>query len=145
MSAEDVLSAFPHSPIDQDNVGHYRGRMQRRLLIKRCQNCREWHQPPRSLCPSCWSTEVEFEEVQGRGIVDLATVLHHGARIEGIDYATGYPLAAVALDEQQGLRFTASTVDRGRGLPRIGDLVELVWVERGGVPVPAFALEDRPA
>jgi uncharacterized OB-fold protein len=65
-------------------------------------------------------------------------VLHLTAQA-GLDDGAGYPLAAVDLEEQPGLRVTAPLVDVDH--PRIGDAVELTWIERGGAPVPAF----RPA
>ncbi|MCU1454097.1 MAG: hypothetical protein JWN46_2243 [Acidimicrobiales bacterium] len=136
---DEVLAAYPNTRIDQDNVEHYRGRLERRLLVNRCAECRLWHQPPRAVCPRCWSSDVRATEVSGRGTVALHTVLHLAAPSAGVAGGGGYPLAAVDLVEQDGLRFTAPIVDMPE--PRIGDDVELTWITRDGSPVPAF----RPA
>ena len=138
---EEVLAAFPRLPINEDNVEHYRGRLQRRLLLNRCGSCGHWHNPPRPVCPRCWSAEVRPEQVSGRGVIDLLTVLHIGSAVPDVDYEAGYPLAAIALVEQPGLRFTASITEVGSGGIRIGMPVELAWAEREGAPLPVF----RPA
>ena len=136
---QEVLDAYPRPAIDQDNVEHYRGRLERRLLINRCNDCGRLHHPPDPRCPFCWSESVTATEVSGRGEVYLATVLHTGSRVEGIDYDTGYPLVAVALDDDPRVRFTA-TVPAGFTCA-VGDRVELGWIEREGAPVPAWKPE----
>jgi uncharacterized OB-fold protein len=136
-----VFESFPGVAIDHDNIEHYRGILQRRLLVNRCADCGTWHEPARSRCPACWSTRVEPTKISGRGVIALFTVLHHGPPATGIDYQEGHPVAAVELAEQPGLRFTATIVDCKRETLRIGLPVELTWIERVGVPVPAF----RPA
>ena len=53
----------------------------------------------------------------------------------------GYPLLVVELEEQVGLRATATMVDCAVEDIRIGMPVALTWIERDGHPIPAF----RPA
>jgi uncharacterized protein len=134
----EVLEAFPTAPIDQDNVDHYRGRLQHRLLVNRCRDCGLWHQPPRAICPRCWSSRVEATEVSGRGRLDLMTVLHVGSPTPGVDYGAGYPVVAVELEEQTGLRYVAGIVGCANEDLYIGMPVELIWIERAGEPTPAF-------
>jgi uncharacterized OB-fold protein len=134
----EVLAAFATAAIDQDNVDHYRGRLQRRLLLNRCDDCGLWHQPPRSVCPKCWSPNVEATEVSGRGVIALVTVLHVGAPTEGVDYGAGYPVVAVELEEQPGLRYVAGIVGCTKDDVYIGLPVELTWIERAGETTPAF-------
>lgn len=38
-----------------------------RLLVRRCNSCGEVHHYPRTFCPSCWSSDVEWLEASGRG------------------------------------------------------------------------------
>jgi uncharacterized OB-fold protein len=134
----EVLEAFPTAPIDQDNVDHYRGRLQHRLLVNRCRDCALWHQPPRAICPRCWSSRVEASEVSGRGRLDLITVLHVGTPTVGVDYGAGYPVVAVELEEQAGLRYVAGIVGCPKEALYIGMPVELTWIERSGEATPAF-------
>jgi uncharacterized OB-fold protein len=131
----DVLEHFPSVRLDHLNKRYYAGLLRGQLLAGRCRACGRWHTPLRPICPSCWSAEVAPEPVSGRGTVHLLTFLHQGP--PGVDYP--FPLAAIELAEQPGLRVEATVVDCPR--PYIGLPVELTWMERDGAPWPAF----RPA
>ncbi|GAA1828484.1 OB-fold domain-containing protein [Pseudonocardia ailaonensis] len=127
---------YPHQPMDEDDVALYEGWLVRELRLPRCGRCRRWHTPPRSLCPFCWSDELAFTPLSGRGIVHLAMVLHVGPPAPGVEYP--YPLVTVELAEQPGLRFTSTVVDGDADPAVIGSAVELVWIDRAGAPFPAF-------
>ena len=136
---------FAHLGIDRDSAPHFRGRLEHRLLVNRCQDCGAFHQPPRPVCPRCWSVAVAATEVSGAGTIHLLTFLHQGPPAPGVDYTTPYPVVTVELDEQAGLRFTATLVGAPNESIAIGERVELRWIDRAGLPVPAFALAPRSA
>lgn len=92
--------------------------------------------PLRPICPSCWFADVTARAVQGVGTVHLLTRLYQGPPV--VDYSPPWPLAAVELAEQVGLRITAPLVETPDALQRIGQPVQLVWIDRDGVPWPAF-------
>ena len=65
--------------------------------------------------------------------------LHQGPPLEGVDYAASpYPVAVVELEEQPGLRITSTVVRCDPSEVAIGMPVELAWIDRDGVPLPAF-------
>ena len=134
----DLIDRFRGHGIDRDRAAHFRGRLQRRLLINRCDDCGHWHQPARPMCPACWSWNVEPTEVSGRGTIHLLMTLHQGPPAGGVDYTVGHPVVTVELEEQQALRFTSTVVDSSAGEVRIGARVELDWIERDGNPFPVF-------
>jgi uncharacterized protein len=138
---EIVLLRFPAVRLDHLNKRYYEGLLRRELLMNRCRACGTWQAPLRPLCPSCWSSDVTAAPVSGRGTVHLLTFLHQGPPAPGVDYSGGFPLAAIELAEQPGLRVTATVVDCPRGRLRVGLPVELAWIDRDGAPWPAF----RPA
>lgn len=140
---EEVLERFGRVRIDRDNIDHYRGLLDHRLLVDRCTECGLWHHPPRPVCPRCWSRAVVAREVSGRGEIAIVTFVHQGRRAPGVDYSGGWPVAAVELIEQDGLRVSASIVDSPRDGIVVGAPVELVWLDRDGEPVPAFTVTDR--
>jgi uncharacterized OB-fold protein len=140
VSDEELVRLFDGQPVDHDSAAHYRGRLERRLLVNRCDDCGHWHQPPQPICPRCWSTAITATEVSGRGTVHLMVLLHQGPPAPGVDYRSPYPVVAVELDEQPGLRFTGTVVGAPLEAVAIGAGVELDWIERGGVPVPAFRI-----
>ncbi len=137
---DELVARFPGSPLDHDSAPHYRGRLERRLLVNRCAECGTWHQPPKPICPSCWSTDVIATEVAGTGTIHLAISLHQGPPADGVDYSTPYPVVVVELDEQAGLRFTSTVVGSPNAEVAIDRRVTLDWIERAGVPLPVFRL-----
>jgi uncharacterized protein len=140
-SDETVLERFPAVRLDHLNKQYYRGLLRRELLAGRCRACERWHTPLRPICPSCWSPEVSLVPVSGRGTVHLLTFLRQGPPAPGVDYTGGFPLAAIELTEQPGLRVEATVIDCPRERLRVGLEVELIWIDRDGAPWPAF----RPA
>ena len=145
ISDEDLVKHFPGQPITHDNSEHYRGRLDRQLLLGRCRACGRWQSPPKPVCPDCWSFDVESAPVSGRGTIYMAIFLHQGPPVPGVDYSTPYPVVTVELDEQPGLRFTATVVGADNDAIRIGERVRLGWIERAGMPVPVFELSEAAA
>lgn len=139
---EELLDAWPRVRIDRDNAAYFRGLMEQQLLINRCGSCRTWHHPPRSVCPRCWSNEIVAEAVSGRGTIDLLTFLHQGPNRPGVDYSGGYPVVAVGLAEQPGLRVAATIVGAGHDDITLGAAVEIDWERYDGGPSPVFRLAD---
>jgi uncharacterized OB-fold protein len=143
-SDEAVLSAFPRVRLDHVNKHFYRGLLQHRLLAGRCSDCGSWHTPLRPRCPTCWSRSVHYEPVSGHGSVYLITLLHQGPPSPGVEYSP-WPLAAIELAEQPGLRVVATIVDCLPADIRVGQPVELTWITRDDAPWPAFRPADRSA
>ncbi|MDV7241857.1 MULTISPECIES: Zn-ribbon domain-containing OB-fold protein [Rhodococcus] len=135
-TTETVFERFPRIRLDQINIEYYRGLLIHELRAGWCPQCGQWHTPLRPICPSCWSTEIMVRPVRGTGTVHLLTRLHQGPPV--VDYTTPWPLAAIELTEQPGLRIVAPLVDSPETLQRIGQPVELTWIERDGAPWPAF-------
>src|SRR5262249_16907222 len=103
----------------------------------RCQSCGHWIYPHRPLCPSCWSWDVQPTEVSGDGTVYMFTLLHVD-RGPGEVFTTPYPSAAIELAEQPGLRYLATSVNCTNEDIKHEMRVRLTWIDRDGVPAPAF-------
>lgn len=141
MNVQDLLDAFPSARIDNDNAAYFRGLLQQRLLINRCNECHHWHHPPRPICPKCWSDFVTATEVAGTGSVALVTVLRQGRPEPGVDFSNGHALAAVELDEQPGLRIASTILGPAATEVTVGQRVKLVWRSiEGRSPRPDFAV-----
>jgi uncharacterized protein len=136
---EDLLCRYPDVRLDHDNKEYYRGLQARELRLNRCVNCGHWHGPPlRAMCPACWSFEIAPTPVSGTGRVALVTRLHQGRALEGVSYDPPYPLVAVELTEQLGLR-VSGTVRSGSDTDIVvGLAVQLAWEDRNGNPYPIF-------
>jgi uncharacterized protein len=135
---DEVLRAYPESRIDRLSLRFYAGLLRHQLLANRCPDCGTWSAQLRSTCPSCWSDRVEPTAVRGPGTVHLLTLLHQGPPAPDVDYSTPWPLAAVELAEQPGLRFAATIVGCPPDQIAVGLPVELTWITRAGAPWYAF-------
>ena len=135
----ELVERFPMFAVGRDNAAFYRGWLDHELRLHRCADCGHWHHPPSPMCPACWSWHVEPTPVSGRGTVYLLMWLHQGAPAPGVDYARApHPVAVVELEEQPGLRITSTVVDAAPDEVAIGLPVEVEWIDRDGVPFPAF-------
>ena len=142
---DELLSRYAGRAIDHDTRARYRGWLEHTMLIDRCNACGTWHEPPGPVCPSCWSTDIVPAAISGNGTIHLAIFLHQGPPVEGVDYATPYPVVVVELDEQVGLRMSSTVIDAPNEEIVIGRRVTMDWIDRNGAPMPAFRLADAAA
>ncbi len=139
VSDAELVERFPWVQISHDSKHHFRGWLDRRLLINRCTDCGSFHHPPKPVCPECWSERIVPTEVEGSGEVHLAMHLHQGPPAPGVDYTAGpHPVVTVDLDGTDGVRFSSTVIDLPREEIVIGLRVELDWIERYGHPFPVF-------
>ncbi|MFT3966780.1 MAG: zinc ribbon domain-containing protein [Sphingobium sp.] len=133
----DIFAHFHDVRIDRDNIAHYRGLMEGRLLINRCDDCGRWIYPHRPLCPDCLSWTVTPTEVGGRARLHMWTLIHQ-SRDPDNPLVEPIVAAAVELAEQPGLRYLSRIV--GCPLPALRHdmALRLTWVEEEGRRWPAF-------
>jgi uncharacterized OB-fold protein len=135
----ELVERFGYLKVDRDNAAFYRGWLAHELRINRCTDCGNWHQPPRPMCPKCWSWNVVATPVSGRGRVHLLMRLHQGPPAPNVDYSAGpYPVITVELVEQPGLRFTSTMVHCAPDDIELDMPVQLTWIDRHGAPFPVF-------
>ena len=77
------------------------------LLMQRCKKCAEWIFYPREQCPNCFSQDLEFQKVSGRGRVYAYPTWYQPAHPAFNDEAP-YVFAIVQLDE--GVRVATNIV-----------------------------------
>ena len=103
-----------------------------RFLIKRCTACNQPHWYPRAVCPFCSSTETEWVESPGEGVIYSYSIMR---RSPTGPYAIGY----VTLNE--GPAMLTNFVDCAPEDLSIGAKVKLRWEPtEGGPPAPVFVL-----
>lgn len=139
-----LVQTFPWVQITHDSKHHFRGWLDQKLLISRCDDCSEFHHPPKPVCPDCWSANLTPTEVAGTGTVHLAMHLYQGAPAPDVDYAKGpHPVVAVDLDGVEGVRFSSTVVDLPVDEVVVGLPVEIHWIERYGAPFPVFRKREN--
>ena len=98
------------------------------LNLQRCNACGHWLYPLGVVCPSCWSTDLSFQPVSCRGHVHSFTVNHQPW---SSTLPVPYVLAAVHLDEQDGLRVITNIVDCDIADVAVGMRVRVVFEHAG--------------
>ncbi len=116
-----------------DNHGFWDAADDGRLAVQRCAGCRAWYHPPRPMCPACGSLDLRWTDVPGTGVVYSYTLLHHPQHP-----AFDYPVIAVVVELDEGVRLVSNLIGVAAAEVRIGLPVELRFaptVAGGQVPV----------
>jgi uncharacterized OB-fold protein len=87
------------------------------------------------MCPTCHSLEQQTTDLAGTGIVYSFSILHHPQHP-----SFDYPVVAVLVDLDEGVRMVSNLVDVAPGDVAVGLPVEVRFVPtRDGFAVPVFA------
>ena len=107
-----------------------------RLVIQQCAACGALRHYPRPVCPACYSMEVQWRQVSGRGAIHSWTVAHHPFH-PGFKAELPYVLATVDLEE--GVRMVAQLRDVTLDAVTVGLPVQVDF-ERAteGLTLPVF-------
>ena len=97
---------------------------ERRLVVQRCARCGTLRFPPRELCTSCLSTEIEWADVSGRGEIFSFNVMH---QVYHPAFAAEVPYAVVVVKLAEGPKMISNLVDCPLDAIRIGMPVEVVF------------------
>jgi uncharacterized OB-fold protein len=108
---------------------------ERRLLVRQCASCGRAHFPPRPACPHCWSDEVDWREVTGRGSIYSFSVVWEND-LPPFASARPYVVAVVELDE--GPRLMSTIISSPASALAVGAPVAVEFVDRGDWTFPAF-------
>lgn len=111
------MAALPLPVPAEDNQPFWDALNAGELRIQRCTDCGTLRYPPRPMCSSCQSFDVEWARMSGRGTVYSYTVTHqpiHPALVDRVPFAT------VLVDLEEGPRLTSNLVDVAPGEISIG-------------------------
>lgn len=89
---------YPQPVRDAVNAPYLDGWRDGKLLMQHCQSCDQLIFYPRPMCPNCWSTDLDWQTMSGRGKVVSYSVIH---RPNHESFADEVPitLAEIMLDE----------------------------------------------
>lgn len=103
---------------------YWTGLKHRDLKLQRCNNCHKLWYPPGPFCPDCWSRDVTWQKLSGRGKVN-SWVVFHQAYFSSVKEEIPYNVAEVELDE--GPRLLTNLVGIDNADIEIGMPVEIVF------------------
>lgn len=87
------------------------GLKEHRLLVQRCRAGGCLVHYPREFCPVCYSADLEWEEMSGRGRVHAFTVVHRAAHPVFQQEKAPYVFALIRLDEGPMLTSNVEGID----------------------------------
>jgi uncharacterized protein len=129
----------PAPLLTEDNEGFWLAAREGRLAVQRCAACGEFLHPPRTMCPDCHAVELIWEEVSGTGTIYSYALLHHPQ-----NPAFNYPVPAVLVELEEGVRLVSQMIDIDPHEIRIGMPVEVAFEPtKDGFAVPVFRPRAR--
>jgi len=107
-----------------------------RLAVQRCGACGTLRFPPREVCSRCWSRDVEWTDVSGRGEIFAFYVMH---QVYHPGFAADVPYNVCQIDLDEGVRMVSNIIGVASADLRIGMRVEAVFdALTNEVSVPKF-------
>lgn len=88
----------------------WQGCKEGKLVLPRCRDCNRFHYYPRAVCPHCWSRNLTWEELSGRGKLYSYVISHRPA--PGFQEETPYAIAVVELEEGPRIMTNLTGVDQ---------------------------------
>ena len=116
----------PAPAVNEETQAFWDATVEGRFLLRRCVNGHViWY--PRSLCPVCKTTDVEWVDASGRGVVYSFTVVRKSRG----PYAGAAPYVVAYVELDEGPRVLTNLVDVDVDEVAIGMPVEVVWHDTG--------------
>ena len=106
------------------------------LRLQRCQRCAAFYFPPRPFCPTCFSSEVEWRTVSGRGTLHTYLINHGPAR--GFEDDAPYAIAVVQLEEGPRMMSNIVGIENTPENLRLDMPLRVTFESRGEVMLPVF-------
>lgn len=128
----NTMDIFPLETPEQNKLHRFYDLLREgRLTTTKCTRCDEISWPPRTICPSCLSDELEWIDLPKKGKLFTYTV-----QFAGVSPAFEVPLYLGMVQLDNGLKIFARLVDATEEDLTFDREVELTVIELPGVPTP---------
>src|SRR3954454_19681896 len=94
--------AMPLPAASAETLPWWEAAREHRLVAQRCSACGQLRHPPGPICPSCGSTESEWQELSGHGEVYTFTVVHQQF------VPADVPYVVIAVELAEGVRMVSN-------------------------------------
>jgi uncharacterized OB-fold protein len=132
---------FPVPSPNPATARYWAAATQHQLSLPRCVDCGKHHSYPRSACPFCFSTRLEWHQCSGKGTIFTYTEIFR-APSKAFAADLPYVVAIIALDEGPHL-MTRLIRDSGEE-PRIGQRVTVVFQDLDEeISLPMFKVDPQ--
>lgn len=123
---------------DGDSHVFWQGCNENKLLIQKCNDCHTHIFYPRSLCPHCFSEQVEWVESSGKGKIYSYTIARRGG---GPAFKDDVPYVVALIELEEGVRMFSNVIHINVEDVRCDMSVEVVFEEEGDMKLPKFQPE----
>jgi len=96
-------------PVDDVSRSFWDGTLAGELRVQVCGTCGRLRFPPRPMCPSCQSLDVDWKVMSGRGRI-YSFVVPHPPLLPAYAAVAGYNAVLVELDEDPTIRMVGNLV-----------------------------------
>lgn len=128
--------SLPQPVPNADSQPYWSAAREKRLVIRKCKSCSQFHFMPRHLCPACWSDQLEWVDAKGTGTVHSFTVIR---RAPAPAFAANAPYVVALIDLDEGPRMVTNILGADALETKIGDRVKVTFEDRGdGAMLPQF-------
>lgn len=93
-----------------------------RWITTQCEACGRATFPPKSVCPHCWSSKLEWTDLSSRGHLYSWTRVHAAPTV----FAADAPYSVCIVDLDSGIRLACKLIETAGSSIRIGMPVEIV-------------------
>jgi uncharacterized OB-fold protein len=131
----------PHARHAAETAPFWKGINDGKLMLQRCKSCGGCQFYPRAHCAACWSRDLAWEQMSGRGTVHTFSVVHRAINraFEGL-----VPYIVILVDLDEGPRLTSHLVGSAPDAVHIGMRVKLRCARLVGETIlPLFEPELR--
>lgn len=106
------------------------------LALQRCRRCANVFHYPRSGCPQCGATELDWFAASGQGTLYSYVIVHAADPVYAVE--TPYAVAVVTLDEGPRLLTRIVDVEQTPAALQLDMPVQVRFERRGAVALPVF-------
>jgi uncharacterized OB-fold protein len=123
-------------PRTEDSAPFWQACNESRLVLRHCEQCDTVFYYPRRLCPACGSTRLGWRDASGRATVFSFSEVQ--VPFAGPEWSTQVPYTVVLVDLEEGPRMVSRLIGESRADVKIGDALEVCFVEVDQQKLPFF-------
>jgi uncharacterized OB-fold protein len=139
----DVEATRVEPPVSKVSTPYWDATREQRLLLQHCRACDRAIWYPRTLCPHCSSTDIEWREATGSGTVYAVSVQYRPGTPQLKDRV---PYAVVLVDLDEGVRVMSNVMNTDPDRVGVGRRVRAAWEPlTDGRNLLVFELDDNGA
>lgn len=115
--------AKPLPTLTKDNTPYWEGAKRNELQLQKCLSCNTSILYPRSICPKCGSSSIEWFKSKGTGTIYSYTTVHRATPA----FKDDSPYVVVIVELSEGPLLVSNLVDYAPNQLKVGQEVKVVF------------------